>query len=212
MCCTLSLFGMDKSVTSSVQATQDIANLSQEIASDYLYLYYKSNNQESTSTNLHKDIKKFENDIRYIAVHTKGEDIKNILDFLSYSKDEIKALLDEDISKKNAIRILDESNALVEALDSIVKSVGATKLQDSIKFQILKLYKLYLAIHLKLDPPENTKLFNAQIKKIDKLIKKESFNIQISWNSYKSIITTDPLYFVPKIVEIMIDDLLQGTR
>ena len=212
MCCTLSLFGMDKSVTTSVQATQDIANLSQEIASDYLYLYYKSNNQESTSNKLHNDIKKFENDIRYIAVNTKGEDIKNILDFLSYSKDEIKALLDEDISKKNAIRILDESNALVEALDSIVKSVGATKLQDSIKFQILKLYKLYLAIHLKLDPPENTKLFNAQIKKIDKLIKKESFNIQSSWNSYKSIITTDPLYFVPKIVEIMIDDLLQGTR
>ncbi len=207
----LSLFGMDKSVTSTLQATQDIANLTQKIASDYLYLYYRSNSQKD-STILDDDIKKFENDIRFIAVQAKGDDIKNILDFLSYTKDEIKSLVSEDISKENAVRILDESNALVEALGSIVQTVGATPLESSIHFHILKLYKLYLAIGLKLDSEENRKLFYEEVAKIDKLIKKESINLQSSWKAYKDIINPSPLYFIPNIVEIMIEDLLHGTQ
>ncbi len=205
----VTLFAMGNKVTTVSRATEEIAYLSQKIANDYLYLYHNPEQKMTYQNELRIDVRKIENDIRFIAINTKNEDIKNILDFLSYDKDKIKALAEEEISRENAVSILDESNALVEGLQSIIKTTGRKSLKSMIRFHIMKLSKLYMAIHLKFDPTENTKVFYTEIQDIDTMMKYRTKNIKQLWRSYKEILNPSPIYFLPNIVAIIISDLEQ---
>ena len=89
-----------------IEASENIRLLGQKIAKDYLY-YYKNSKKLSLKDTLYQDIEILELSILEISTIIKNRDSKNILDFLSYNKDEIKELLEEDVSKEKSILILD---------------------------------------------------------------------------------------------------------
>ncbi len=185
---------------------EDIRYLSQKIANDYLYLF-KSPQKKRYLNNIEFYIDKIEDDLRFMAKSTKSDDIKNILDFLSYGKDQIKDILNDEISKSNVSKMLEYCDTLVEGVESILQDRGYRTKNGDLKFYVVKLSKLYMAVHLKFDPSENTKLLYETKKRIENIVKKNNGTILNSWYVYKDFINPNPIYFIPNILSIMILDM-----
>ncbi|GEM_PF-3499861 len=190
----------------TARAAEDLKYLSEKFANDYLFLLYNPNHFKYIPK-LQYTIKKIEEDLRIIAKNTHNEDIRSILDYLSYTKDELQDLLDDDIDRENAEKVLDNSDALVEGVDSILKSLHESLFKEELQYQIMQLSKLYMAIHLKIDPAENTKKLYKVLHVINRMIQNTSKNVYVTWHAYKTLFNPVPLYFVPHIVTIAVEDL-----
>jgi dsDNA-binding SOS-regulon protein len=105
-----------------LEASENIKYLTQKIAKDYLYLYIYPK-KEDIHDKILNNVKSLEENIRNIAITTKNEKIKYILDFFAYEKEQIKITLKNEISAKNADKVLDFSEALTEGAESIAHSI-----------------------------------------------------------------------------------------
>jgi hypothetical protein len=101
-----------------IEASEDIRYLSQKIAKEYLYLYYNPN-KINLKDKLREDMKNLKKSIQEIAINTQNNESKNILNFLTYSNEEIQILLNKKVSNDKSILILDYSETFVEAANSI---------------------------------------------------------------------------------------------
>jgi hypothetical protein len=101
-----------------VEATENIRYLSQKIAKEYLYLYYNPK-KINLKNKLSQNMKELEKNIDKIAINTQSDDSKDILTFLTYTNDEIKLLLKQEITKDKSILILDYSETFIEASTAI---------------------------------------------------------------------------------------------
>ncbi len=192
-----------------MQTTENIKYLSQKIANDYLLLY-NDPLQYKYRQSLQKNIKILEEDFRIIAKNTQNDDIKNILDYLSYNKDQMQGLLEKEITRQNVQKVLDDSDALVEGVQSILETLHKHSLKGELRFHIMKLSKLYMAIHLKFDPTQNTKTLYEELRSIDKMTHNISQNLYLAWHNYKSLYDPSLFYFIPHIVTIATEDLLRS--
>jgi len=182
-----------------IKVTRDIKYLSQKISNDYLYLYHTAK-KESIKNELQKSIKKLEDDLRFIAKNTNNPDTKNVLDFLSYNKDQMKETLEEDISKESVLSMLDFSDTLLEGAQSIL-DIKNQDLYEK-KFHLMMISKLYMAVHLDFDPINN----KSELKKEIELFN-NSTALNSSWLSFKNIVNNNQTCFIPNIVSILIKDL-----
>ncbi len=195
-----------------VKSVKNINYLSQKIAKDYLYLYYNPKKTE-IKLQLYKDIKKLEDNFRLVAKSTDNDDNKNILDFLSYSKDQIKETLAKNISIKNATLMLDYSEALSEGTKSILDTYNYdSSIDRDIRVNLAKILKLYIASHISINPIISKEQLKTQIQIVDTKLKKAYKNRDQSWKTIRDLINSDEEYFVPNILFILIKNMENITK
>ena len=101
-----------------IEASENIWYLSQKIVKEYLYLY-KNPQKTEVKNGLDDILNKLGADFRNIAITTKDRDTKDILDFLAYSRDQIKQMINEKVDMEKAALMLDYSETLLEGANSI---------------------------------------------------------------------------------------------
>ncbi len=200
------LYALNQNDLKIISKGEDIRYLSQKIANDYIYLF-NTPKKKRYLDQIKYSINKIEDDLRFMAKSTNSDDIKNVLDFLSYGKDQIKDILKDEVSRDNVSKMLEYCDTLVEGVESILQDRGYHTLKGDLRFYIMKLSKLYMAVHLKFEPSENTKLLYETKSSIEDIVKRSQNNILDSWLAYKDLINTNPIYFIPNILSIMIWDM-----
>ncbi len=193
---------VENSTTKIINSAKKIELLNQKITSEYLYIYHNPNRVDINS-NIRESIDTIEKDLRLIAKNTDSLDIKNILDFLSYNKDKLKNILDQNISDENLISILDISETLSEGIRSILDTYNYQSL-DKIETQIhlMKIFKLYLMANLGINQTTN----QNELKKEIEIVEETNKNSR-SWSSIKVILESQKEYFAPNILYILIKDI-----
>ena len=162
-----------------IEASENIRLLGQKIAKDYLY-YYKNPKKLKLKEDLNKDIEMLEEAITEIATLTKNRDSKNILDFLSYNKDEIKELLSQKVSREKSILMLDYGESFLEGANSISSEHAypfsdEEKMLMSIKnmeYLLERTTKYYVATTLNLDKNNNLHNMKQSIVGVEKILDK----------------------------------------
>ena len=202
-----------------LEATGNIKYLTQKIAKDYLYLYTYPNKKEIYTTIL-DNVKSLEENIKTIAITTKDEKIKYILDFFAYEKEQIKLTLQEKIDKENANKVLDFSEALTEGAENIANSIHYSFTFEEkmfmrskhIEYLVEKLAKYYMVLGSDIDkttiPEKVQDTVNITQKDID-MIKQYVYPANLNnkkrdllqyWQSNKHYYATIKQMKIPSIV------------
>jgi hypothetical protein len=158
-----------------LEATENIRYLSQHLTRNYLYLYANPRKTEIRQALLH-DLDKLVENIRTISMTTNDEDTKNILEFLTYSKDQIEELLQKKPNKKDAALMLDYSETLLEGANSIAKahaynfseSEKMLMLSKNMEFLMERSAKYYLALGIGLGTDVNRRQMRQAIRDLEK--------------------------------------------
>jgi len=162
-----------------IEASENIRLLGQKMAKDYLY-YYKNPKKLHLKEDLENDIELIGKSILEISTITKNKDSQNILDFLSYNKDEIKVLLNEEVSREKSILMLDYGESFLEGANSIAHEhtyalSDDEKMLMSIKkmeYLFERTTKYYVATELNLDKNNNLNNMKRSIDDIEKILVK----------------------------------------
>jgi hypothetical protein len=198
--------------TKIIEATKNIKYLSQNIAKEYLYLYHNPKRVE-TKAILQNDIKELEDNFRFVAKNTNNADSKNILDYLSYSKDQIKEILSSKVKAENRELILDHTEALSEGAQSILISYNYDPLKDKdIKINLANISKFYMAVNENINPSANKENIKNEIKIIESKLTNSSAELKGSWRTLKSLLNTEENQFIPNIISILIKNIENITK
>ena len=208
-----------------LEATENIRYLSQDITKNYLY-YYSNPKKESIRKKVLADLEKLVSDIRTIAITTNNQDSKDILEFLTYSKNQIEEILKSKPDKEKAALMLDYSETLLEGANSIAKQhsyiyTDSEKMlltSKNIGFFMERIEKYYLAVGIGLSSSINIRLMKDAIrsfnKNIEDVMKYDSYPKSLSkkrellykyWLTSRSLIEKYKEFFVPDIVELTTD-------
>jgi len=164
-----------------IESSEDIRYLSQKIVKDYLFLYNYPQKKE-VKEELYTSLSKLSDDLRVIVATTKDIDTKDILEFLAYSKDQIKTLVDEEVDKEKAALMLDYSETLLEGADSIAsahiydfseeeKMLMVTK---EIEYLLERITKYYMAFNVEFNTHTNKIQMNESIESLEENLEKIS--------------------------------------
>ena len=202
-----------------IEASEEIRLLGQKIAKDYLF-YYKNPKKIVLKDKLEQDIKLLERSIVDIATITKNRNSRNILDFLAYNKDEIKSLLNKEVSRERSILMLDYGETFLEGANSISyehRYEFSTEEKMLILFKKLeylleRISKYYVAYALNLDKNNNLKSMNEAIGNVeDILIEINSYSypdklvvelkrMNIIWKRHKHFLSESDDISVPNLM------------
>lgn len=158
-----------------LEATENIRFLSQEIVKEYLFLFNLSEKEE-IKENLNARLRDLTNNLKIIEKTTKDNDTKDILDFLSYSKDQISKMFVEKLSQENAALLLDYSETLLEGADSIASThmydfTSEEKMLITTKkmgYLLERIMKYYIALHMGFNNSTNKEQLKNAILKFDR--------------------------------------------
>ncbi len=217
---TISIFASSRSDVQIIEATENIRYLGQKISKDYLYLYNNPKKIE-LKEELDKDIKMLELSISAIGMSTIDTDSKNILDFLTYNKNEIKELLTKRVNKERSILILDYSESFLEGANSIASmhtyafSDEEKMLMSMKEFEYLleRVSKYYIASNLSVDKVNNFDHMDKAILKIDRILKEinlykypvelqeEIKEMNSIWKRHREFLYKSEKLFLPNLLE-----------
>lgn len=205
-----------------LEATEHIRYLSQDITKNYLY-YYANPKKEFIRKKVLTDLEKLVSDIRTIAITTNKQDTKDILEFLTYSKNQIEEILKARPDKEKAALMLDYSETLLEGANSIAKqhsyiytdSEKMLLVSKNIGFYMERIEKYYLAIGIGLSSSINIRLMEDAIlsfdKNIEDIMKYGAYTKRLNedrktlykyWRTNRSLIKKYKELFVSNIVEL----------
>jgi len=161
-----------------IEASETIRYLGQKISKEYLYLYQNPKKIE-LKEQLDEDIKLLEQSIIDIKTINNNKDSKNILDFLTYNKNDVKKLINKSVDRKKAILMLDYSESFLEGANLIenahrynfsVEEKILMSLKD-IEYLLQRISKYYMAYILNIDKDVNFKNMSSAILKIEEILK-----------------------------------------
>jgi len=202
-----------------IEASEDIRYLSQKIAKEYLYLYYNPN-KINLKDKLRENMKNLKKSIQEIAINTQNNESKNILNFLTYTNEEIQILLNKKVSNDKSILILDYSETFVEAANSIqflhqYEFSNEEKMLMHLKeleYLLERVNKYYIASILNLNKISNEQHMKNALVKVENIldiikeypyprkIKKERSKILKYWKSNKKFLDISREVFVPNLL------------
>ena len=202
-----------------IEASEDIRYLSQKIAKEYLYLYYNPN-KINLKDKLRENMKNLKKSIQEIAINTQNNESKNILNFLTYSNEEIQILLNKKVSNDKSILILDYSETFVEAANSIqflhqYEFSNEEKMLMHLKeleYLLERVNKYYIASILNLNKISNEQHMKNALVRVENIldiikeypyprkIKKERSKILKYWKSNKKFLDISRELFVPNLL------------
>jgi|GEM_PF-478785 len=209
-----------------IEATENIRFLSQQMAKEYLYLFLVPNPEEAKGR-LKELLITLADNLRSIAVTTKDQDTKDILEFLSYSKDQIAQIFTEKVNEENAALMLDYSETLLEGADSIAaahayeftKEEHMLIITKKMEYLIERIMKYYAALHVGFDTPTNESQMREAIAKFDENMKSiESYEypeeivsvereIVRAWRANKVFLSRSKALFIPKLMLLSTESL-----
>jgi hypothetical protein len=213
-----------------IEATENIRYISQQMAKEYLFLF-KTPYPENTKEKLKKSLIKLADNLRVVSSMTKDEDTKDILEFLSYSKDQIAQIFTEEVTPEQAALMMDYSETLLEGADSIAaahtyeftKEEHMLIVTKKMEYLIERVMKYYIARHVGFDNVTNKEQMQQAIKKFDENVKViESYvypkeikpverEIIRSWQASKGFLVRSESLFIPKLMLLSTDSLEQLT-
>jgi len=172
------VYGATRAAVNVLEATETIRYLSQKITKNYIYLYANPKKTSLVYGEIKKDITKMVESIRTISMTTNDEYTKNVLEFLTYSKDQIEDLIKKSPTKERAALMLDYSETLLEGANSIAKehsydfseSEKMLMTGKSIEYLIERATKYYMALSIGLSSDVNKKQMAESIKELVKKI------------------------------------------
>jgi len=206
-----------------IEASENIRYLSQKIAKEYLYLKYNSK-KINLNYKIKSDMKKLKTNINTININTQNNDSKNILNFLNYTNDEIKFLLNQPLSKNSCKLMLDYSETLVEGANSIQtlhqyefsnEEQMLMKLKE-LEYLLERVTKYYISSIMNLNKDRNQKQMQSAILKIEiiltmtkdypypRKIKKERRKIVSQWKINKNFLNIYTEISIPNLLLISI--------
>ncbi len=215
-----------------IEASENIRYLSQKIVKDYLF-FYKNQDKIEVKRGLDRALEQLSDDFRIIATTTKDGDTKDILEFLTYSKDQIEQIFTEKANKESAALMLDYSETLLEGADSIArahkydfsdeeKMLMVTK---EMEYLLERVTKYYMALHVGFNNPTNKEQMQEAMSKLTQNIEQiNGYNypaefqviqtkIDESWKANKNFFDQSETLFIPKLmftsVEYMEDVVVQ---
>ncbi len=161
-----------------IEATENIQYLSQKIAKDYFFFYYK---QKDTilKRRVNENIEQLGLYILEIEKRTQKVSTKNLLEYFKYQIDEMKKLVNDKMTLKNAQKMLDQSDAFLEGAKSILHehtykfSEEEKMLMLSKKAQYLleRVNSYYMASQIGLRSDFKYKKMKSAIDEIDEVMK-----------------------------------------
>jgi formyltetrahydrofolate hydrolase len=176
-----------------LQATDmsEIKHLSQKIAFEYLS-YYANTKNTLSKDDISKDIASLEERFREAAKRAEDDRTKDILNFLSYSKDEIKDIVEKEPDNESVVKILDITSNIYEGASSST--------EQSAKTDIYKILKEYLTIKLGIERYD------------EKELKNDFSNLTTDANGksltqISKIINDDTIPFIPNILYLLVKDM-----
>jgi ABC-type antimicrobial peptide transport system permease subunit len=220
---SLSLEASTRADVKVIEATENIRYLSQKIVKDYLF--YVLHPKQELQSSLNTTLSSLNEDLRIIAATTKDSDTKDILEFLSYSKDQIKEIINSNINEENTALMMDYSETILEGTNSIADahkykfSPGEKMLMIAKKINYLleRIMKYYISLHVGYNTPTNKEQLQLAVKhleenlaKIDKykypkelgVVRK---SIDKSWDVNKDFISNLNSLFIPKLLSMSVD-------
>jgi hypothetical protein len=171
----IQLFSATRGDVKILEATETIRYLSQKIVKDYFYAYTYPQRIDMKKI-LHEEIDILKESFRTIAIASKDSDTKDILEFLSYNKEQMLEIFSEEKNFENASLMIDYGETLLEGVNSIAKehlykfSKEEHILMSSKKIQYLleRTLKCYMTIHSGFDNITTQEVFQESIIAIDK--------------------------------------------
>lgn len=202
-----------------IEASENIRYISQEIAKEYLYLYYNPH-KINFKIEIIENMKKLKKNIQEIEINSQNSESKNILNFLTYTNEEIQTLLNREISKDKSILILDYSETFVEAANSIEslhkyqfsKEEKMLMALKELEYLLERINKYYIASILNLNKISNQKHLKSALEKTEILLKsikkypypktilKERENIMNYWENNKKILMLSNRVSLPNLI------------
>jgi hypothetical protein len=150
--------------------------LSQRIAKDYLYIGKKVAVSKA-SRQLKKSLDEFIKTHEKLRKYIKDPDIKNLLDFVSLSSDDLKKTVNKKFSVDNAQLVLDLSESMLEGNQYIVNSLKKSmKNKDSIsiigvvsqqRMLSQRIAKYYIAYQLGIKDKNSVKSMHDTVRKFN---------------------------------------------
>ena len=209
-----------------IEASENIRYLSQKIAKEYLYLYYNPK-KINLKDKLKRSMRELKENIQTIAINTQNDESKNILNFLTYTNEEIQLLLNEKASDDKSILVLDYSETFVEAANSIqdlhqYEFSNEERMLMSLKeleYLLERVTKYYMASIMNLNKMSNAKHMQSAILKIEviltimrnypypKKVKKEQKQIVKYWKTNKNFLNISTNISVPNLLLISTKNL-----
>ena len=209
-----------------IESSEDIRYLSQKIVKDYLFLYDNPKKRE-VKNELYSLLNKLSDDLRVIVMTTKDSDTKDILEFLAYSKDQIKELFDQKTDKEKAALMLDYSETLLEGADSIAKAhmydfsneEKMLMVTKEIEYLLERITKYYMAFNVGFNTPINKEQMDESIKRLEENLEKingynypydmqkKQKDLQRFWAVNKYFFQKTKTLFIPNLLLDSIDSL-----
>jgi len=183
-------------------AVTQIEYASQKIAADALYLHYYSHNP-LISKEIEKTIQSLEKAFRQAAINAPDDNTKNVLEYLSFSKDKIKSSLPKSLTKEHMTQILDYCNGLQEGAESILPKTIEIPGNWQMHLYLATAFRQYLEYHLGFD--SDTGKLSRTLYKIDMLSLKMDNSVQNLWKNYRLLINTQTK--IPTIISYALYDL-----
>ena len=214
-----------------IEASEEIRYLSQKIAKEYLYLYYNPH-KVILKDRLTQNMKNLKKSIQQIAINTQNIDSKNILNFLTYTNEEIQLLLKQEVSNDKSILILDYSETFVEAANSI-QSLHQYEFSDEekmlmylkeLEYLLERVNKYYIASILNLNKISNKQHMQNALVKVQtilniikeypypKEIKKERRKIVNYWRSNKKFLNISAKLSVPNLLFLFTENFRNSIK
>ena len=214
-----------------IEASENIRYLSQKIAKEYLYLFYNPK-KINLKNRLTKSMKMLEKNIQKITLNTQDNESKNILNFLTYTNEEIQLLLNQKSTKDKSILILDYSETFVEAANSI-QYLHQYKFSDEekmlmhlkeLEYLLERVTKYYMASIMNLNQMSNKQHMEDALLKIEGILtnmksypypikmKKERTKIINYWKSNKKFLNISSKLSVPNLLLIFIKNFEESIK
>lgn len=214
-----------------IEASENIRYLSQKTAKEYLYLYYNPN-KIYLKKRLKQNMEKLKKNIQQISINIQDDESKNLLNFLTYTNEEIQILLNQKASSDKNILILDYSETFVEAVNSIqslhqYEFSNEEKMLMNLKeleYLLERVNKYYISSLLKLNQLTNRKHMKNALIKVDtilkiiknypypKNIKKEKSKIVNFWENNKFFLNISTKTYLPNLLLLFTDNLERSIR
>jgi hypothetical protein len=202
-----------------IEASESIRYLSQKMVKDYLFLY-KYPQKKSVKETLDRTLNVLTEDLRVIAATTKDAGTKDILEFLAYSKEQIKEIFEQKTNKENAALMLDYSETLLEGADAIAdahiydfteeeKMLMTTK---NIEYLLERISKYYMAFNIGFNTHNNQEQLDGAIEHLKENImkineykytyefQKNQLEMNIVWQETELYFKQSKVLFIPNLL------------
>jgi ribosomal protein S24E len=172
---TLHLYAATRGDVKIIEASENIRYLSQTIVKDY-FLHYNYPQRVEVKKKLSQALDTLSENFRIIALTSKETDTKDILEFLSYNKNEMADIFNKKYTLENASLLIDYSETLLEGIDSIAqdakyafsKEEQMIMVTKQVAYLLQRTLKYYIILRSGFDTKINYEMLMSSITKLEK--------------------------------------------